>query len=68
MHGQRRILQAWLRDAHAMERATVDNLDRQLRRLRDYPELHGKLLEHLDRASVFGGRRWLSRHARRHCA
>lgn len=39
-------LSAWLRDAHAMESATVDNLDKQVERLEHYPELQGRLRQH----------------------
>ncbi len=55
MHGQRRVLQAWLKDAHAMERATVDNLERQLRRLED-AEVRSALAEHLERSKAQVGR------------
>ena len=55
MDGQRRVLQAWLKDAHAMERATVDNLERQMRRAED-AELRSALIEHLDRAKSQAGR------------
>ena len=47
MNANRETLKAWLRDAHAMERATVDNLERQLRRLEAYPRLREKIGEHL---------------------
>jgi ferritin-like metal-binding protein YciE len=40
-------LVAWLRDAHAMERATVDTLDHLAQRLhRRYPELAARFREH----------------------
>jgi ferritin-like metal-binding protein YciE len=39
---------AWLKDAHAMEAATVDNQARQIRHLADYPELQAKFREHLE--------------------
>jgi ferritin-like metal-binding protein YciE len=55
MQGHRRVLQAWLKDAHAMERATVDNLERQLRRLDDQ-ELRSMLGEHLERSKAQIGR------------
>ena len=45
---KRQTLCAWLRDAHAMERGTVDNLERLIRRTEGYPELRAKLQEHLD--------------------
>lgn len=44
---KRETLLAWLRDAHAMERATIDNLQRQIDRVGDYPQLEAKLKEHL---------------------
>lgn len=47
MDANRETLKAWLRDAHAMERATADNLERQLRRLNAYPQLREKMGEHL---------------------
>ena len=41
------LLIAWLKDAHAMEAATVDNQARQVRHLADYPELQAKFQQHL---------------------
>jgi ferritin-like metal-binding protein YciE len=38
---------AWLRDAHAMEAAHVDNLDRLIRLSDDYPQLKSQLQKHL---------------------
>jgi len=47
MTGQPHRLVAWLRDAHAMERATVDTLDHLAERLRrPYPELAARFREH----------------------
>jgi ferritin-like metal-binding protein YciE len=37
---------AWLRDAHAMERASVDNLDRMADRLTRFPQLATGFREH----------------------
>ena len=41
-------LLAWLRDAHAMEAATVDNLRRLIDRVDAYPDLQRQLRTHLD--------------------
>jgi ferritin-like metal-binding protein YciE len=38
---------AWLRDAHAMEAAHVDNLDRLIRLSDNYPQLKSQLQKHL---------------------
>ena len=38
---------AWLRDAHAMEAGTIDNLERLIGHSADYPQLKQKLQEHL---------------------
>jgi len=46
MANSKPTLVAWLRDAHAMERATVDNLDRLADRLSRYPELAVRFREH----------------------
>ena len=37
----------WLRDAHAMEAATVSNLDKLVEATDEYPKLQQKLREHL---------------------
>jgi ferritin-like metal-binding protein YciE len=50
MMARRETLLAWLRDAHAMERATIDNLQRQVERTDEYPQLQAKLEEHLDQS------------------
>ena len=39
---------AWLRDAHAMEAATTDNLERLIGRADDYPQLKSQLQRHLE--------------------
>jgi ferritin-like metal-binding protein YciE len=39
---------AWLRDAHAMEAGTIDNLDRLIRASDDHPELKRRLQAHLE--------------------
>jgi ferritin-like metal-binding protein YciE len=47
MRDQTHTLIAWLRDAHAMERATVDTLDHLAERLyRPYPELAARFRQH----------------------
>jgi len=47
MTDQKHTLVAWLRDAHAMERATVDTLDHLAERLyRPYPELAARFRQH----------------------
>ena len=47
MTNQTQTLIAWLRDAHAMERATVDTLDHLALRLnRPYPELAARFRQH----------------------
>jgi ferritin-like metal-binding protein YciE len=39
---------AWLRDAHAMEAATTDNLERLIGRADDYSQLKSQLQRHLE--------------------
>jgi ferritin-like metal-binding protein YciE len=46
MTKSKQTLIAWLRDAHAMERASVDSLDRMADRLARFPELAAGLREH----------------------
>jgi ferritin-like metal-binding protein YciE len=47
MKEQTHTLVAWLRDAHAMERATVDTLDHLAQRLnRRYPDLAARFRQH----------------------
>ena len=46
MTESKQTLVAWLRDAHAMERANVDSLDRLADRLSRYPELGVRFREH----------------------
>src|SRR5262249_16490739 len=46
MANSKQTLIGWLRDAHAMERASVDNLDRLADRLARFPELAGGFREH----------------------
>lgn len=47
MTTQKETLASWLKDAHAMKAARIENLDRQVQRLGEYPELKTKLEEHL---------------------
>jgi ferritin-like metal-binding protein YciE len=46
MTKSKQTLVAWLRDVHAMERASVDSLDRLADRLSRFPELAGRFREH----------------------
>ncbi len=46
MTESKQTLVAWLRDVHAMERASVDSLDRLADRLSRFPELAGRFREH----------------------
>jgi ferritin-like metal-binding protein YciE len=46
MTKSKQTLVAWLRDAHAMERASVDTLDRLAERLSRYPQLAVRFREH----------------------
>lgn len=47
MDKQTETLVTWLRDAHAMERATIDNIDRLLDRMRRYPAFCERYRQHL---------------------
>jgi ferritin-like metal-binding protein YciE len=46
MTKSKQTLVAWLRDAHAMERASADALDRMADRLTRFPDLAGRFREH----------------------
>ena len=46
MTKSKQTLVAWLRDVHAMERASVDSLDRLAERLSRFPELAARFREH----------------------
>src|SRR5215469_4748271 len=46
MTNGKRVLIDWLRDAHAMERTSVDNLDRLADRFSRHPDLAGRFREH----------------------
>jgi ferritin-like metal-binding protein YciE len=47
MASDRENLAAWLKDAHAMERATIDNITRLLDRMEDHPEFCTRFRTHL---------------------
>jgi ferritin-like metal-binding protein YciE len=42
------IMMDWLRDAHAMERASIDNLERQVDHLDHYPDLKLKFQQQIE--------------------
>ena len=46
-HSPRENLAHWLRDAHAMEVGTLDDLRRLAGRIRSYPELKARLEQHV---------------------
>jgi ferritin-like metal-binding protein YciE len=46
MSREREILVKWLRDAHAMERATTENLDRLQARFGRHPQLFTRMQQH----------------------
>ncbi|MCR6631984.1 MAG: ferritin-like domain-containing protein [Magnetospirillum sp.] len=48
MSDTREIMLDWLRDAHAMERASIDNLKRQVDHLDNYPDIRAKFQEQLE--------------------
>ncbi|HSV29883.1 MAG TPA: DUF892 family protein [Candidatus Omnitrophota bacterium] len=48
MADTKEILVDWLRDAHAMERASIDNLQRQVSHLEHYPDIRAKFQEQLE--------------------
>jgi ferritin-like metal-binding protein YciE len=39
---------SWLSDAHAMEMQAIQILENQARRIESYPDLQGRILEHLE--------------------
>lgn len=47
MTTQKETLASWLKDAHAMKAARIENLERQVQRLGEYPELQNRLDDHL---------------------
>lgn len=48
MADTREIMMNWLKDAHAMERASIDNLERQVRHLDHYPDVRAKFEQQLE--------------------
>lgn len=46
MTNGKRVLVDWLRDAHAMEKTSVDNLDRLADRFSRHPDISGRFREH----------------------
>jgi short-subunit dehydrogenase/ferritin-like metal-binding protein YciE len=48
MADTREIMLDWLRDAHAMERASIDNLKRQVDHLDHYPDVRAKFQQQLE--------------------
>jgi len=48
MADTREIMLDWLRDAHAMERASIDNLQRQVDHLEHYPDIRAKFQQQLE--------------------
>ena len=41
-------LTSWLKDAHAMKAARIENLERQTERFEEYPDFRRKLQEHVE--------------------
>lgn len=52
MPDTRDIMLDWLRDAHAMERASIDNLKRQVDHLDHYPDIRAKFQQQLELTKV----------------
>lgn len=48
MRTQKDTLGAWLKDAHSMKTARIENLERQVERAGDYPDFQRKLREHVE--------------------
>lgn len=48
MANTRDIMMSWLKDAHAMERASIDNLERQVKHLEHYPDVRAKYEQQLE--------------------
>lgn len=48
MADTRKIMMDWLKDAHAMERASIDNLERQVKHLENYPDVRAKYQQQLE--------------------
>lgn len=47
MTTQKDTLASWLKDAHAMKAARIENLERQTQRCSEFPEVQRKLEEHV---------------------
>lgn len=45
---ERKYLESWLRDAYAMERAAIEILDKQNKRLAEFPMVQSRIREHLE--------------------
>lgn len=48
MAKQKNMLVKWLRDAHAMEASAESILEKQVKRVEDYPNVHQRISEHLE--------------------
>lgn len=48
MAKDKNMLLKWLRDAHAMESSAESILEKQVKRVKDYPELHRRIADHLE--------------------
>jgi ferritin-like metal-binding protein YciE len=47
---------SWIRDAHSMEQATIDNIGRLLQRMKEYPDFCERYRAHLDESRLQLGR------------
>lgn len=47
MQYRKETLIEWLRDAHAMEKATIKNIERLVERLKDFPQIQERYRAHL---------------------
>lgn len=48
MAKDKNLLLKWLRDAHAMESSAESILEKQVKRVKDYPDLHRRITDHLE--------------------
>ncbi len=48
MADAKKALVQWLRDAHAMEAAQVDNIERNVKNLEQFPTVRGRFQQHLE--------------------
>jgi ferritin-like metal-binding protein YciE len=46
------LLTEWLRDAHAMERATIDNIEKLIDQLKHFPEVAARYRQHLEESRL----------------